>query len=148
MEITVRFVNPETNDGHIEIYSGTEFGEVEAHEFYDENTTGILHSDPEGIELKHLADIQQAVEDIGDESAVHAWIEDKGGFLDRVDPVELYRGHYASLEVFAQEFAEDVEGVPGRMMPYINWEAFAHDLSYDLDVLDAPDGGVYLFWPA
>ena len=72
---------------------------------------------------------------------------------DRLDRFEdSYLGHWSSAEDYAENLLEDIgidldEIGPEMLQPYIrvDLEAFARDLSYDLTIVEAQDGGVHVF---
>ncbi|GJM39000.1 MAG: antirestriction protein ArdA [Acidimicrobiales bacterium] len=71
--------------------------------------------------------------------------------LDHFDNV--YCGHWPSLRAYAQDLLADLIDPdslgPDWLRPYlsIDYDAYARDMSADLHVSEARDGGVYLFQP-
>jgi len=58
--------------------------------------------------------------------------------------MEEYVGFYDSFEEFAEENFDDFEECSDRLRPYIDFEAYARDLSYDYTTYDS-GGNVYVF---
>lgn len=53
-------------------------------------------------------------------------------FPDHADEfVDAYRGHYSSFMDYATELFDETMDVPDHLAAYIDYEAWARDLSYD-----------------
>ena len=58
---------------------------------------------------------------------------------------ESYNGEWSSFQDYAEDFFDSCYEVPENISNYIDYEAFARDLSYDYNEVDNPSGGVFVF---
>ena len=72
------------------------------------------------------------------------------GDLDEAKRVadEGYRGCYASLADYAQEFTEETTQIPETIRHYIDYDAMARDMEMNADVFTVEDSfrKVHVFW--
>lgn len=132
----------------------TEWDEVrdelsKALQIESDNIDEILCADVEGLprhfyasscdsfSMNEWRDFKDAMESTHlDEEVIEAFIEYEGGnFGVSVDEIEdAYQGHYDTLLNFACELLEDtgeLNQIPEHLQRYFDYEAFAHDLSFD-----------------
>ena len=98
--------------------------------------------------------------------AVLAWVglgsyaTDTDGLPILSDFDDAYCGEWDSFREYAENVAEECgylstpaehahhwagQAVPNPLLSYIDWDAWARDLSYDYHTAPAPGGGVYVF---
>lgn len=61
---------------------------------------------------------------------------------------DQYQGCFASFDEFASDLADDIgltDGWPETAVCYFDERAWARDLKCDYTVIDAPDGGVFVY---
>lgn len=61
---------------------------------------------------------------------------------------DAYYGEWDSLEAWADDFLTEtgtLNAIPEELRMYFDVAAWARDAAYDMHVLDAPDGGKYIF---
>lgn len=61
---------------------------------------------------------------------------------------DRYRGCWPSFAEYAHDLADEIEltdGWPDTAERYFNWDAWIRDLKYDYAVIDAPEGGVFIY---
>ena len=69
-------------------------------------------------------------------------LPDHGEFTDR------YAGHWDSFEQYAHNLADEtgmLADAPEEIARYFNWQSWTDDLAHDYTVIDASEGGVYIF---
>ncbi|MEZ2189413.1 antirestriction protein ArdA [Corynebacterium sp. CCM 9204] len=87
--------------------------------------------------------------------AVCAWVssgcyiaEGTGDIPSMSQFEDAYQGQWDSFDDYATQLAEDIaltDDWPEEAQRYFNWEAWSRDLAFDYTVIDAPDGGVFVF---
>ncbi len=104
--------------------------------------------------IEHLAMIGQGIAEHG--PAFAAWAEVLGSarWEEELDDFEeVFRGEWDSMEAYAEDLLADfgveeaLDQLGDWLRPYItvDVEAFARDVSTDLNLMPSPGGGVYLF---
>lgn len=97
--------------------------------------------------------IEQGVEEHHDEGALLSYWENQGEYWnDRADEFlssfdEAYAGTWDSFAQYAEQWFDDVYAheVPEFLVNYIDYEAFARDLSYDYFTVSDGNYGVRVF---
>lgn len=91
-------------------------------------------------------------EDYGDEAAIQAYADNFGLDVEDVeesDFLDAFRGEYASIEEWAEEFLRDTGQLDGLGMleQYFDYESYASDCETGGDIwtADAPHGRVFIF---
>lgn len=87
--------------------------------------------------------------------AICAWVksgcytaEGTGDIPSLPDFEETYQGLWGSFREYAEQLADDIgltDGWPEEAQRYFDWDAWTRDLAFDYTVMDAPDGGVFVF---
>jgi antirestriction protein len=117
---------------------------LETKEWYIEESSPEI----EGVgsmELDDLCDIASIV-DSTTEDAFCAWLnynKDLEYVKNHFD--EAYYGNYHDEEDFAREYVEELYTIPDFIEIHIDWESVANDLAHDMDFVEAPGGGIYVF---
>lgn len=113
---------------------------------YD-NFEGIRLSEYEDIE--RVATIGQALAEADEPAALAAWLANDPGYNTPEGFEEAYRGHYDTVEHYADELVDEglFGPIPDAIASYIDTEAIARDLELGGDIwtAEAPTGGVYIF---
>ena len=61
---------------------------------------------------------------------------------------ERFAGEWESFDEYAHDYADSVgllTEAPEELARYFHWKSWISDLSFDYTVVDAPNGGVYVF---
>ncbi len=134
-----------------EMLAGSHYGPAEEHAIHDYEGFGGYRLD----EYENIEDVSRLGRGIAEHGLAYA------AFAAHLDPAEWhqlddfdehYRGQWASTADYAEQLLDDI-GIdlenlgPEMLQPYIrlDLDAFARDLSHDLVVTEAEDGGVYVF---
>ncbi|MDD5049121.1 MAG: antirestriction protein ArdA [Methanoregulaceae archaeon] len=123
---------------------------TEIEEFFETDDYTIDDSSPElenirDYTLGDLCEIASLV-DMTNEDAFIAWLNYNGDIeyvKSHFD--EAYYGSYNDEEDFAREYVEGLYTIPDFIEIHIDWESVANDLAHDMDFVDAPGGGIYVF---
>lgn len=93
--------------------------------------------------------------DSGQWPAVCAWVasgcyisEGTGDIPSIAEFEDAYQGQWDSFSDYAAQLAEDIaltDHWPEEAQHYFNWEVWYRDLAYDYTVMEAPDGGVFVY---
>lgn len=70
------------------------------------------------------------------------------GVPSAVEFEEANQGCWGSFREFVESWAEDCglfHGWSEEAVRYFDWDAYERDCRYALTVVDAPDGGMYVF---
>jgi antirestriction protein len=105
--------------------------------------------------LKTVSKIAQGIQAHGQAYAVWAAYvgPDNAEQLDHFE--DHYLGEWESIEAYADDLLQEteayrvIEEAPESLQPYlkVDVEGYARDLSFDLHVVEKPDGGVWVFDP-
>lgn len=109
----------------------------------------------QALDSKHDSDAVIAVREYvgghvvegGDVDEFDDW---RGGDIDKAEELfSEYRGDWASVAEYAEEFAKDVgyltDADNNPLMQHIDWESFGAELERDMTSIER-NGRVYLFW--
>jgi len=104
--------------------------------------------------IEHIATIGQGIAEHGPAFAAWADLLGSSRWADELDGFEdAYRGEWESMEAYAEDLLDDfgveeaLDQLGDWLRPYVrvDTEAFARDISSDLNLVPSPNGGVYLF---
>lgn len=77
-----------------------------------------------------------------------SYVLDGENLPDHREFTDRYCGQWDSFEQYAQNLADEtgmLRDVPEHIARYFNWSSWTADLAHDYTVLDASDGGIYIF---
>lgn len=107
-----------------------------------EDFSGIKIGEYESIDT--IAALAEAIEDHGEAFAlVYADYNDIDSAITAVK--DRYCGEYDSMEEYAEEFYNDCYEIPDHLKNYIDYEAIARDLSFEMSVYESESGKVHVF---
>ena len=97
----------------------------------------------ENPDLEKVIEVAEIVEEHGF-NKINAFLEIYS--IEDLDNFEeSYNGEWSSFQDYAEDFFDSCYEVPENISNYIDYEAFARDLSYDYNEVDNPSGGVFVF---
>lgn len=109
----------------------------------------------EELSPREAAGIARRIAEVDEENrdAFRAWIGNDLYTTFRDGPdiqhfQDAYVGHWDSFAQYAHNLADDIgllADAPEALARYFNWSSWTADLAHDYTVLDASEGGVYIF---
>lgn len=109
------------------------------------------------ISITEAARWGECYEEVGADQwlAVCAWVstgcyitDGTGDIPSLPDFEDAYQGQWDSFREYAEQLADDIgltNDWPEEAQRYFDWDAWTRDLAFDYTVMDAPDGGVFIF---
>lgn len=104
-------------------------------------------------ECCNVDDLEAVAAKIGEVAEHHreafeAWVEGRCGD-DPTAFLDAYAGEWDSEQEYAEEYIDGtgmLDGVDPSIANYFDCESFARDLFMDMNALDAPRGGIFVFY--
>jgi len=95
--------------------------------------------------MVEVAALSEAIAEHGDALVVFMEHEDRGVDVENFE--DAYCGSWPTFREFADNTFDELylPDVPKSLLGYIDYEAFASDLSFDHFAVDDPSGGVFVF---
>lgn len=127
--------------------------------FDHEGFEGWLTGECSPMGIQEIADTIDSIERAGHKpDAVLAWalhngirdevVRDGYDGIQQSEFEDAFAGEWDNDQDYAYEYAEgtgDLDAVPEHLRSYIDMEAYARDLMWDMFREDAPEGGYYYF---
>lgn len=100
---------------------------------------------PEYEDIDTVSAIADAIKEHGEAFAlVYADCNDVRSAIDAIE--DRYCGEWGSMEEYAEELYNESYDIPDYLKYYIDYEAVARDLRYEMNVYESSRGTVHVFY--